>query len=124
MSKILDILSSGLHVQTQQARKDLDHQADADTLQVHRLPLEIYAFLLSWFVDSTDRVKSSADDDVPAPKPRRGRGGKATAGRGAAKRDTWSWEQHIPITLKLIEKVLALKLQRIWMTGPERDTFL
>jgi condensin complex subunit 1 len=124
MSKILDSLSSGLAAQATQAKRDVENETDPQVVQAHRIPLEMYAFLLSWFVDSAEKVKSSGEDDAPAPKPRRGRGGKAGGARGAARKDNWSWEQQIPTTLRLITRVLVMKFQRIWTTVPERDAFV
>jgi condensin complex subunit 1 len=124
MSKILDSLSSGLYAQTVQVRKDVEHEADSQALQAHRLPLEMYAFLLSWFADSAEKVKPSGDDDAPAPKARRGRGGKAATGRAGTRKEGWSWEQQIPAALRLLSKVLVLKLQRVWTVSSERDAFI
>jgi len=101
----------------------------------HKAPLEMYAFLLQWFVTAVEKVKAGAEQEVaaaPAPtKSRRGRGGKATSGRSAAGRsggtnqnETWSWIDQIPAMLALISKVLRLKTQRIWTTTAERDNFI
>jgi condensin complex subunit 1 len=101
----------------------------------HKAPLEMYAFLLQWFVTAVEKVKAGAEQEAvaaPAPtKSRRGRGGKATTGRSAAGRsggtnqnETWSWIDQIPAMLALISKVLRLKTQRIWTTTVERDNFI
>ncbi|PCH34948.1 hypothetical protein WOLCODRAFT_155593 [Wolfiporia cocos MD-104 SS10] len=128
MNKLLDSISSGFQAQVDATMRDID-QEDQQTVMAHKTPLEMYAFLLNWFVGAAEKVKSSGEDEVPvapAPKPRRGRGGKAGASRAASKKHTeaWTWVDQIPHTLALIAKVLRLKTQRIWMTTAERDTFI
>ena len=125
MNKILDSISSGLQAQVD-ATSDLD---DSQALQEHKAPLEMFAFLLSWFVTATEKVKSSGDEEAPSAPParaRRGRGGgKATSTRAAAKQaDGWTWEDQIPGTLAMINKLLRLKTQKIWTTTVDRDTFI
>ncbi|KAJ3506594.1 hypothetical protein NLJ89_g6784 [Agrocybe chaxingu] len=130
MNKLLDSLSSGLQAELDATIRDIE-TGDTHTYMPHKTPLEMYAFLLSWFVSAAEKVKSSADD-VPAPaKAKKGRGGKAATGKGtgrsASKKNTenvWTWEEQIPNTLQLICKVLRLQTQRIWATTAERDTFV
>lgn len=127
MNKLLDSVASGLLSEFESTMKDLDI-GDPESIAAHRTPLEMYAFLLQWFVSATEKVKSGNDEDAPAapaPKSRRGRGGKATNTRTTAKRDTqWTWSGQIPQTLALISKVLRLKTHRIWTTTPDRDAFI
>ncbi|KII87644.1 hypothetical protein PLICRDRAFT_643063 [Plicaturopsis crispa FD-325 SS-3] len=128
MSKLLDSISSGLLAQTEAALRD-EHE-DQQTVAQHKTPLDMYAFLLTWFVTAAEKVKSTAGEDAPAPPPsraRRGRGGKAVNARTAASKkstETWSWIDQIPATLALIAKVLRIRTQRIWTTTPERDAFI
>lgn len=132
MSKLLDSISSGLLAQVEATIRDIEQEEDQQTIMKHKTSLEMYAFLLQWFVTVAEKVRASDEEDAPAPapKPRRGRGGKAGAGRtatgrGAAKNsETWTWTDQIPATLTLISKVLRLKTQRIWTTTAERDTFI
>ncbi|KAI0750990.1 non-SMC mitotic condensation complex subunit 1-domain-containing protein [Daedaleopsis nitida] len=128
MTKILDSISSAYQAQVEATVRDVDEE-DQQTFMVHKMPLEMYAFLLGWFVNSAAKVKAAGEEDTPtpAPKAKRGRGGKAAAGsRGAGRKaqDEWSWADQIPGTLALIAKVLRLKTQRIWQTTGERDTFI
>jgi condensin complex subunit 1 len=133
MSKVLDSISSGLFAQVDATLRDVEHE-DQQTFMTHKAPLEMYAFLLQWFVIAVEKVKSSNEETPAAPPPaksRRGKGGKATTGRtatargGASKQsETWSWIDQIPNTLALISKVLRLKTQRIWTTTAERDNFI
>ncbi|KAJ7510292.1 non-SMC mitotic condensation complex subunit 1-domain-containing protein [Mycena galericulata] len=128
MSKLLDSLSSGLQAELDATVRDLDQEAPQVYL-VHKVPLEMYAFLLQWFVSAAEKVKKVDGDGpaTPAPKARKPRGGKtAAAGRSArtTKKSEWTWSDQIPATLNLISKVLRLSTQRIWTTTAEKDTFI
>ncbi|OCH87806.1 hypothetical protein OBBRIDRAFT_889536 [Obba rivulosa] len=129
MTKLLDSLSSAFQAQVDSTVRDIE-QEDQQTVATHKAPLEMYAFLMNWFVSAAEKVKASGQDEVasvaPAPKARRGRGGRVASSRGAPKRtaEEWSWMEQIPAFLALISKVLRLKTQRIWMTTAERDSFI
>lgn len=127
MNKLLDSVTSGFLSEYEAAQRDLE-SGDPESYSSHRTPLEMYAFLLQWFVMAAEKVKSRMDDDAPAPtasKPRRGRGGKAANSRTTSKKDShWSWMDQIPATLALISKILRLKSHRIWTTTPDRDAFI
>lgn len=132
MSKLLDSISSGLQAQLDATIRDVEHE-DQQTCLTHKTPLEMYAFLLQWFVSAAEKVKEPDPDapSTPAPKARRGRGGKAAgAGRtgsrstAAKKSESWTWADHIPDILALISKVLRLSTQRIWTSSHDRDTFI
>ncbi|KAF8069057.1 non-SMC mitotic condensation complex subunit 1-domain-containing protein [Lyophyllum atratum] len=131
MNKLLDSISSGLQSELEATTRDVE-QGDQQGYMSHKLPLELYGFLLQWFVTAAEKVKQSEGDDAPstpAPKARKGRGGKAggkaTSRTAANKRnDSWTWIDQIPPTLALISKVLRLQTQRIWTTTAEREAFV
>ncbi|KAG2363022.1 non-SMC mitotic condensation complex subunit 1-domain-containing protein [Suillus spraguei] len=127
MSKMLDALLSAFGAQIDAAIRD-SKEEDQQIVMAHKLPLEMYAFLVNWFVGAAEKVKAMDEEDAPpAPvKARRGRGGKAGASRAAAakKAEQWTWIDQIPGTLELICKALKLKTHRIWVTSPERDAFI
>lgn len=125
MSKFLDSICSAFQAQVDATMEQEDSQA----LLEHRAPLEMFAFLLQWFVSAAEKVKASGEEEAPAvpqPRARKGRGGKAVANRTAAARhaEGWTWVDQIPSTLAVISKVLRLKTQRIWTTTADRDTFI
>lgn len=130
MSKLLDSISSGLLAELEATIRDIE-TGDPKTYMAHKTPLEMYAFLLHWFVTAVEKVRASDDGDLPAapaPKARKIKGKSAT-GRGpgrstAKKNESWTWQEQIPPTLALISKVLRLQSQRIWTTTAERDTFM
>ncbi|KAJ6465485.1 non-SMC mitotic condensation complex subunit 1-domain-containing protein [Mycena vulgaris] len=130
MSKLLDSLSSGLQAELDATIRDLEHEPP-QVFMTHKVPLEMYAFLIQWFVSAAEKVKQ-ADGDAPAtpaPKARKARGGKtAAAGRSGrtanAKKAEWTWVDQIPATLNLISKVLRLSSLRIWTTSAEKEAFI
>src|SRR5882757_6291249 len=84
MSKLLDSISSGLAVELEATNRDIE-TGDQKKYMAHKTPLEMYAFLLHWFVTAAEKVKASDEEDsppAPAPKAKKGRGGKAAIGRG------------------------------------------
>ncbi|KAI0641280.1 non-SMC mitotic condensation complex subunit 1-domain-containing protein [Trametes meyenii] len=129
MIKILDSLSSAYLAHLDATVRDIDEEDQQTCIAAHKMPLEMYAFLLSWFVTAAEKVKTAGDDDAPAPAPkaRRGRGGKVAASRSTARTkpaEDWSWQNQIPPTLNLISKILRMKSQKIWQTSAERETFI
>lgn len=101
-----------------------------------RTALEMYAFLLAWFVSSVKESKEEDGESIVASvqaKSRRGRGG-GRGGRGGASRkgaakdtgarEAWNWIDHIPHTLTVISRGLRIQTQRVWTTTAERDTFV
>ncbi|KAG6900284.1 hypothetical protein C0993_000472 [Termitomyces sp. T159_Od127] len=131
MNKLLDSISSGLQTELDATMRDVE-RGDQHGYMSHKLPLEMFGFLLLWFVSAAEKVKQPEDEDVqsvPAPKGRRGRGGKAGAKAASSrsvnkKHDGWTWVDQIPATLGLISKVLRLQTQRIWTTTAEREAFI
>lgn len=133
MTKLLDSLLSGLQSELDATLRDIE-TGDKETYTEHKTPLEMYGFLLHWFVTAVEKVKVSEDDVPPPPtKSKRGRGGKGVGGSGrttsrsAAKKmnEAWTWEDQIPNTLALTAKVLRqLQTQRLWIATAERDTFV
>jgi condensin complex subunit 1 len=127
MSKMLDALLSAFGAQIDAAMRDANED-DQQIVMAHKMPLEMYAFLVNWFVRAAEKVKASEEDEAPPPpvKSRRGKGGKAGTSRAAAskKSEQWTWSDQIPGALELICKALKLKTHRIWVTSPERDAFI
>lgn len=126
MSKLLDSIASGFGAQIDAAIRD-SREEDQQVIIAHKAPLEMYAFLLHWFVSAAEKVKTRGEDDAPQPQPRarRGRGGKAGGSRATGRTgEAWSWMVQIPGTLDLFSKAMKLKTHRIWVTSPERDAFI
>jgi condensin complex subunit 1 len=131
MSKLLDVVMSGFAAEVDSAAHDVDHEDQRTCAAAHKVPIEMYAFLLNWSARSADKVVVLREEDGPATpvpaKSRKGRGGKPTQSRTAAKNKTtseWSWKDQIVPILTLISKVLKLKTSKIWTVSGERDTFI
>jgi condensin complex subunit 1 len=128
MNKLLDVVMSGFATEVDAATHDIHHE-DQQTCAAHKIPMEMYAFLLNWSARSVEKVKVPDEDasaaTVPA-KSRKGRGGKATQSRVASKNNAaeWSWKDQIAPILTLFAKVLKLKTSKIWTVSGERDTFI
>ncbi|KAH7098364.1 non-SMC mitotic condensation complex subunit 1-domain-containing protein [Auriculariales sp. MPI-PUGE-AT-0066] len=128
MNQLLDSLSSGLKAELDVTLPDIRND-DPDTFMAHKQPLEMFSFLLHWFVIAAEKVTAKGDEEgagAAVGKPARGRSKAATTGRGAASRKSapWSWAQHIPSILQLLVKVLQIPTHRLWTTTAERDAFI
>jgi len=134
MNKMLDSISSGLATQVDAAMRDIESE-DQQTAMSHRLPLEMYCFLLQWFASVADQEKPAEGEDpisVPPPtKGRRGRGGKTGTGKGTGGRgqnrkatEEWSWADQIPAILALTSRTLRLKTKRVWTSTSDLDAFI
>lgn len=123
MKQLLDSILSGLQAEVEATNRDLN-DADEHTYMGHKTPLEIYAFLLFWFLTAAEKVKVSDKDTEPA-KGKKGKGAKGAGAKASKKVDTkWSWIDQVKPTLALVAKVLLLPLQRIWVPTPQRETFI
>jgi len=93
-------------------------EEDVDAPMVHKAPLEMWAFLLQWFVVVAERgAGRSSSTEVPA------------KGKGAKKKPTKSnsafvWSDHLPLVLPAMHRALRLPTSRIWRTTSERETFV
>jgi condensin complex subunit 1 len=133
MNKVLDSLTSGIQSEIETTIRDIEAGEQAIDSS-HRLSLELFGFLLQWFVTTAEHIKGGDGASVaPAPKARRGRGGKAAGARAAKAaaaarmEETWSLQEHLPATLVVISKVLVklgMYWQKVWQTTTERETFV
>ncbi|KAF5389534.1 hypothetical protein D9757_004200 [Collybiopsis confluens] len=126
MTKLLDSITSGLAVQLDAAKRDIQSE-EQQVYRAHKTPLEMYAFLLQWFAQAAEKVKGEVEPSTPVPKTRRGRGGKTGTGRATTKKkaEEWSWFGQVTPTLDLIGRLLSqLSVQRLWTTNTERDLFI
>ena len=125
MTKMLDSLASAFTAAVEDTGKHVDSFGLED-LRERKQVLETYAFLLSWFVLGAEKYKGtgSSEGGSVVPKQRRGRGGKAVAGKRAKKNMEWTWKEQIAPTLELIAKVLKIRSQKIWTTTADRDIIL
>lgn len=121
LSKVLDIVVSGLSAEANCIQNDLDSSEDAETVQHHKQMLEAYGFLLQWCMQAVEAkaAEKSASNSATAIRARGGKGGKAKASK-----DAWDASGQVQTALDVMSKVQKLKLQRIFLTTSERDTFI
>ncbi|KAJ5885305.1 hypothetical protein N7495_009815 [Penicillium taxi] len=118
LSKILDLVVSGLSVEADIIHGDLESD-EQDAIQQHKPLLEMYGFLLQWALSSVE-VKATEKPAETAPVRRGGPKSKSKS----AKDGHWDWTPQIQISMETMCKVMKLKLSRIFLTTSDRDTFI
>ena len=121
LSKILDLLVSGLSSETDAVHNDLDAE-EQDAPQHRRKLLEMFAFLLQWTIAA---VEVKAIDKSTSSAPTKGRGGaKGSKAKSTTKDGIWDSAGPLQVALETMCKVMRLKLGKIFVTTSERDTFI
>ncbi|EYE96303.1 condensin subunit YCS4 [Aspergillus ruber CBS 135680] len=120
LSKLLDLVVSGLSVEADTIHGDLESD-EQDAIQHHKQLLEMYGFLLQWALSAVE-IKAAEKPTEAAPA-RRG------AGKSKSKTSTrgdghWDWTPQIQMSMETMCKVMKLKLGRIFLTTSDRDTFI
>ena len=121
LSKILDVVVSGLSSEADTIHNESDAEAQ-ETVGHHKQLLEMYAFLLQWSISAVE-VKAA---EKPATSVlARGRGaGKGAKSKASAKDGVWDPTSQLQMALDIMCKVMKLKLAKVFMTTSERDTFV
>lgn len=120
LSKLVDLIVSGLSVEADIIHGDLDSD-EQDGIQHHKQLLEMYGFLLQWALSAVElKAAEKPADAAPA---RRG-AGKSAKSKGGAKDNQWDWSPQIQLSMETMCKVMKLKLGRIFLTTSDRDTFI
>ncbi|OQD80813.1 hypothetical protein PENANT_c031G09015 [Penicillium antarcticum] len=117
LSKLLDLVVSGLSVEADIIHGDLESD-EQDAIQAHKQLLEMYGFLLQWALSAVE-VKAAEKPTEVAPVRRGGPKSKKSAKDGQ-----WDWTPQIQISMETMCKVMKLKLGRIFLTTSDRDTFI
>ena len=118
LSKILDVIVSGLSIAAEAANQDLEND-DQDGTQHHRQLLEMYAFLLQWCVAAVETKAAEKSAVAPARK-----GPKGAKSKAAAKDGSWDSATQVQAAMDVMCKVMKLKLNRVFQTTSDRDTFI
>lgn len=121
LSKILDLIVSGLSAQADIAHADLEAD-EQETIQHHKQLLEVFGFLLQWTVAAVETRAAEKSASAPAVRGRGGKGAKSKA--GASKDANWDSSGQLQTALDVMSKVMKLKLAKIFVTTSERDTFI
>ena len=121
LSKILDVLVSGLATEADVVNNDLESE-EQDVLQHHKKLLEMYGFLLQWTIST---IETKAAEKSATAAPARGRGaGKGSKAKSNSKDGTWDSAQQLTSALDVMCKVMKVKLGRVFLTTSDRDTFV
>ncbi|KAL3486176.1 armadillo-type protein [Aspergillus germanicus] len=119
LSKLLDLVVSGLSVEADIIHGDLESD-EQDSIQNHKELLEMYGFLLQWALSAVE-LKAAEKPAESAPV-RRGTG---KSGRSRAPKDSnWDGTAQIQVSMETMCKVMKLKLNKIFLTTSDRDTFI
>ncbi|OAA36421.1 condensin complex component cnd1 [Metarhizium rileyi] len=118
MSKIFDLVMSGLSSECDYMYNDMDTPDEQDSVPHHKELLEIYGFLLQWTIAAVETKAAEKSSTVPVAR------GRAKPKKGATKEDTWDSASQLQAALEIMCKVLKQKLSKIFLTTSERDTFI
>lgn len=116
VGKVLDIITSGLSNEADIANQDVEND-EQDTLTHHKQLLEMYGFLLQWSISA---VEAKAAEKPAAPARKAPKGTKKTA----VKDGVWDSTNQIQTAMDVMCRVMKLKLNRIFSTTSDRDTFI
>ena len=119
LSKILDLITSGLSAEADLAHNDLESD-EQDGVQKQKQLLEMYAFLLQWAISAAE-AKAAEKPASTAPARKGPKGGKA---KSAPKDGSWDSTGQIQTAMDVMCKVMRLKLNRVFQATSERDTFV
>ena len=119
LSKLFDIVISGLSSEADAVHNELGNDEQDDNPQCKRL-FEMYAFLLQWTIAVVEVRAAEKPTNVPT----RGRGGKGIKSKVTVKDGIWDSAPQVQNALDVMCKVLKLRLNKVFMTTSERDTFV
>ncbi|KID65213.1 condensin complex component cnd1, partial [Metarhizium hybridum] len=118
LSKIFDLVMSGLSAECDYMYNDMDTPDEQDSVPHHKQLLEIYGFLLQWTIAAVETKAAEKSSTAPAAR------GRGKPKKGASKEDTWDSATQLQASLEIMCKVLKQKLSKIFLTTSERDTFI
>lgn len=121
LSKIFDLIMSGLAAEADAVNHDLDSPEEQDMIAHHKSLLEIYGFLLQWTIACVETKAAEKSSTAPVSRARRGAKAKTTA---RDKDGSWDSAAQLQSALEVMSKVMKLKLAKIFLTTSERDTFI
>ncbi|CAI2182996.1 11563_t:CDS:10 [Funneliformis geosporum] len=131
LNRVLDIIISGFQSEYTNTSNDLDFD-DEETYSDHQIALEMYGFLLFWFITNAERKATSKSNAS---------GETITSGGTASKRKTkrtrqtrskvssnnnedWDWSTQKQEALDLMIKVLEPRIKKIWDSTHEIEIFV
>ena len=118
ISKLLDLLVSSLATAADLANQDIEND-EQETLHRHKQTLEAYAFLLQWTIAAVETKAADKSNAAPAR-----RGPKAAKSKTATKDAVWDSAAQIQAAMDTMCRIMRLKLNRLFQTTSDRDTFI
>lgn len=118
LSKVFDLVMSGLSAETDTIHNDIDSPDEQDAVPHHKQLLEIYGFLLQWTIAAVETKAAEKSSAAPAAR------GRGKPKKGTTRDDSWDSATQLQSALDIMCKVLKLKLSKIFLTTSERDTFV
>ena len=116
VGNILSMVTLGLSNEADIANQDIEND-EQDTLAHHKQTLQIYAFLLHWTLSAVEN-KAAEKSAVPARK------GVKNTKKTQAKDGAWDSTSQVQTAMDVMCRVMKLKLNRLFSTTSDRDTFV
>ncbi|KAL2751855.1 hypothetical protein ACRALDRAFT_1053216 [Sodiomyces alcalophilus JCM 7366] len=120
LSKLFDLVMSGLSAEADAINADLESPDDQETISHHKQLLEIYGFLLQWTISAVETKAAEKSSTQPVAR------GRGKPRKNAPKDQDAAWDSSAQLqsALDIMVKVLRIKLSKIFLTTSERDTFI
>ena len=123
MTKLMDVIVSGLNNQAEALASELE-SSDAEGLDSFRKPLEIYSFLLLWVITNAESIGSQKSTST-SKETTRGRQSKAKQAAASKEQAAhWDYTPQLQTAFDVMCKILKLKLAKVWTLTSEKDTFV
>ncbi|RKF81720.1 Condensin complex subunit 1 [Golovinomyces cichoracearum] len=121
LSKIFDLITSGLSTQVEIIQNDTETH-EPDLVAHYKQLLEVFGYLLQWTISA---VETKAAEKSASALATRGRG-KNAKNRSSQKDKEESWDSsaQLQTALSTICTTLKISLTKIFVTTSERDTFI
>ncbi|KAI1365150.1 armadillo-type protein [Xylaria arbuscula] len=123
LSKIFDLVMSGLAAEADAIAQDLENPDEQEVLAHHKSLLEIYGFLIQWTMACVETKAAEKSSSAPVARAR-GKGAKSKAASSRQGEDHWDSAAQLQSALDVMSKVMKLKLGKLFLTTSERDTFV
>ncbi|KAG6016325.1 hypothetical protein E4U54_001711 [Claviceps lovelessii] len=118
LSKIFDLVMSGLSVECDYMYNDMDTPDEQESVPHHKELLEIYGFLLQWTIAAVETKAAEKSSAAPVAR------GRGKPKKTTSKDEAWDSATQLQAALETMCKVLKQKLSKIFLTTSERDTFI
>lgn len=129
LTKLLDVIISGLSHHSSAVMAIVNGQGfgaepDMDAPMAHKQPLEMWAFLLQWFVNAAERGAGKTNDEPRQVTTGRGKKKTTKTAGGALAATSFVFSDHLPLVLGTMHKTLRIPTSRLWRTSSEREAFI